>query len=75
MTLPSYCTDPDAVLKDHLNEIQWRSIRPDYSKANLLFHKCKRTNHPKDSVEYLVQSLVKNWEKGFHFNQFNFSIE
>ena len=66
-SMPNYCFDPDAVLKENSTEIQWRTTKPDYSKVNLLFEKSKRRNHQRNSIEYLVQCLVKNWEKGFSF--------
>ena len=70
-SLPSFCVDPDAVLNDDGSDaMQWRLIKPDYSKVNELFLKSKRTNHSVDSLEYIVQCLVKNWEKGSSLRPF-----
>jgi hypothetical protein len=64
-TLPSYLSDPDAVLKDLSTDIKWRNSLPNYDKANQLFQKHKSTNHKPGSIEDIVQNIVKNWEKGF----------
>ncbi len=67
MTLPSFCVDPDAVLKETNEDIKWRNGIPNYSKANLLFENHKTTNHKEGSLELIVQNLVKNWEKGWFY--------
>ncbi|BFZ60549.1 hypothetical protein YB2330_001586 [Saitoella coloradoensis] len=60
--IPDYMTDPNAVLKDQ--NITWRNKRaPDYTKVNAEFEKTKTTNHEAGSLQWLVQNLVKNWEK------------
>jgi len=64
MSLPSFCVDRDAVLKDPSNSIKWRYGIPNYTKANSLFEKHKTTDHQPGSLEFIVQNIVKNWEKG-----------
>ncbi|CCX30407.1 hypothetical protein FPQ18DRAFT_312046 [Pyronema domesticum] len=59
--LPDFLLDPNVVLKD---DAEWRYKRaPDYNASNANFELTKSTNWPPDSVEFLVQNLVKNWEK------------
>jgi hypothetical protein len=74
MSLPSFCVDSDAVLKDVTSDIRWRSALPNYEKANALFQKCKSTDHQSGSVQWLVQNLVKNWEKGASRSRFPVSV-
>ncbi len=64
MNLPSFCVDRDAVLKDPSNSIKWRYGIPNYTKVNSLFEKHKTTDHQPGSLEFIVQNIVKNWEKG-----------
>ena len=64
MSLPSFCLDKDSVLKDPPNDTKWRNGIPNYTKANLLFDKYKTTDHQSGSLPYIVQNIVKNWEKG-----------
>ena len=62
MAIPDYMTDPDAVLHDE--NVAWRNMRaPDYTKVNKAFEETKTTNHQPESLPWLVQNLVKNWEK------------
>jgi hypothetical protein len=65
MSLPTFCLDRDAVLKDDSTSTKWRSGIPNYTKANLLFEKHKTTDHQPGSLQFIVQNIVKNWEKGF----------
>ncbi len=65
--LPSYLSDPDAVLKDVSTDIKWRYGIPNYDKPNKLFQQHKTTNHSPGSLEDIVQNLVKNWEKGLFY--------
>jgi len=67
MSLPSYCFDKDAVLKDCSDDIKWRNGLPNYTKVNLLFDKHKTTDHQPGSLEFIAQNIIKNWEKGFIF--------
>jgi len=67
MNLPAFCVDRDAVLKDASSDTKWRSGLPNYSKANSLFEKYKTTDHQPGSLQFIVQNIVKNWEKGFQF--------
>jgi hypothetical protein len=47
--------------------IKWRHHKPDYTKANLEYFKGKTMNHKADSLEKLVEDLVKTWEmEGSH---------
>jgi hypothetical protein len=62
--LPSYLSDPNAVLKDVPSDVKWRDSLPNYDKPNQLFEQHKTTSHPPGSLEDIVQNLVKNWEKG-----------
>jgi hypothetical protein len=64
MSLPDFCVDNDAVLKNVSTEIKWRNGIPNYSKANALFEKYKTTDHQPGSLPFIVQNIVKNWEKG-----------
>jgi hypothetical protein len=64
MSLPSFCLDKDAVLKDNSSDIKWRHGIPNYTKANALFDKHKTTDHQQGSLQSIVQNIVKNWEKG-----------
>jgi hypothetical protein len=64
MTLPSYLSDPDAVLKENSDKTKWRYGLPNYDAANRLFDTHKTTNHLAGSLEATVQNLIKNWEKG-----------
>lgn len=64
MSLPSFCLDQDAVLKDCPADMKWRNGLPNYKKVNALFDKHKTTTHPDGSLESIVQNIVKNWEKG-----------
>ncbi|RPA77053.1 hypothetical protein BJ508DRAFT_187873, partial [Ascobolus immersus RN42] len=62
-TLPDFLLDPNVVLKD---DAKWRYKRaPDYSLTTTTFEKTKSTSWEKNptSLEFLVQNLVKNWEK------------
>jgi hypothetical protein len=59
--LPSYMTDPNAVLND--STATWRFGKtPDYSKTRKVFAETKRMNHEAGSLPDLVENLVKNWE-------------
>jgi hypothetical protein len=65
MSLPRFCLDKNAVLKDVPSDVKWRYSFPNYDKPNKLFEQHKTTNHSPGSLEDIVQNLVKNWEKGF----------
>ncbi|KAF9050446.1 hypothetical protein BJ165DRAFT_1525668 [Panaeolus papilionaceus] len=61
MSVPDFMLDPNVVLKD---DAKWRyKTAPDYSLTNATFEETKTTNWAADSLEGLVQNLVKNWEK------------
>lgn len=64
MSLPSFCVDPDACLKDTTGTIKWRYGLPNYNKVQILYEKHKTTNHPAGSLASIVENIVKNWEKG-----------
>ena len=68
MSLPRFCLDKDAVLKDPSIDIKWRNGIPNYTKANLLFEKHKTTDHQPESLEFTVQNIIKHWEKGVLFS-------
>lgn len=59
-------TIPDRKL-DELDQagVTWRSGKPDYHKADLLYFKGKSKNHPVGSLEMIVENLVKKWEMEF----------
>ncbi|CAF1399772.1 unnamed protein product [Adineta steineri] len=63
MSLPLYCIDKDAVLKDVSTDIKWRNGIPNYTKANSLFEKYKSTNHQPGSMISIIENIIKNWEK------------
>ena len=45
-------------------ESAWRYNRaPDYSASNIAFENTKTTDWQPGSLEFLIQNLVKNWEK------------
>ncbi|KAJ3510176.1 hypothetical protein NLJ89_g4825 [Agrocybe chaxingu] len=61
MAFPDFLLDPNAVLKD---EAKWRyKTSPSYSASITNFEATKTTNWAPQSLESLVQNLVKNWEK------------
>lgn len=68
MSLPPYALDRDAVLNNASDDIQWRTGKPNYAKANALYDKLKSVEHAPGSLESIVQNLVKNWEKGCQEN-------
>ncbi|GAM29178.1 hypothetical protein SAMD00019534_123540 [Acytostelium subglobosum LB1] len=66
MTLPDYMTDRNAVLNDE--GVKWRhGEAPVYTKANTLYDEQRTNVHATDSLEHLVENLVKNWEKEASF--------
>lgn len=66
MSLPDYMTDRNAVLNDQ--GVNWRGGKaPNYNKPNALFEAERTQVHPSDSLEFLVENLVKNWEKEASF--------
>ncbi|KAF9437023.1 hypothetical protein BGZ76_002224 [Entomortierella beljakovae] len=66
MSLPDYMTDRNAVLNDE--GVKWRDGQaPNYNKANSLYEAERSQVHPSDSLEHLVENLVKNWEKEASF--------
>ncbi|KAH9484832.1 Pathogen-related protein [Psilocybe cubensis] len=61
MALPDFLLDPNVVLKD---QSTWRyKTAPDYTATNANFETGKSTSWAPSSLEFLVQNLVKNWEK------------
>ena len=42
--------------------IQWRNGKPDYEAVNEKYLKEKTKNHSIDSLEHLVETVVKSWE-------------
>ncbi|CAD5113724.1 DgyrCDS2889 [Dimorphilus gyrociliatus] len=42
--------------------IVWRTMKPDYTLANLLYFKGKTQNHKENSLELIVENAVKLWE-------------
>ena len=42
--------------------IQWRNGKPDYEAVNEKYLKEKTKNHSIDSLERLVETVVKSWE-------------
>ena len=73
MSLPPFCLDEDAVLKDLSSEIRWRRGMPNYDKAKALFRKYRTKDHPCSALEFTVQNIVKNWEKGLYISSLIFS--
>ena len=55
------------------DDIVWRyGSRPDYTLTNVAYLKGKTKNHPTDSIELLVENMVKRWEmEGSHFLDYN----
>ncbi|KAJ7597759.1 hypothetical protein C8J56DRAFT_327948 [Mycena floridula] len=59
--LPDYVVDPNAVLKD--TSARWRFQKvPDYDKTRQMYQATKTMTHKPQSVEAIVENLVKNWE-------------
>merc|ERR1712154_633102 len=53
-------------------EIEWRSGKPNYTRANYQYMKGKTQNHAAGSLEELVENLVKTWEsQASHFKDFS----
>jgi len=73
-SLPSYLTDPNAVLNNLPNDIKWRHGIPNYHKANHFFEQYQTTNHQAGSLDKIVQNLVQNWGKGLFTFLFNFHV-
>ncbi|CAF1321154.1 unnamed protein product [Didymodactylos carnosus] len=65
MSLPHYALDCDAVLKDSMSNKDgvWRNGKPDYTKARKLFEAHKSKSHSPGSLEFIVENIIKNWEK------------
>lgn len=42
--------------------IQWKEGKPDYTQVNEKYLKERSRKHPVDSIEKLVENLVKTWE-------------
>ncbi|KAI9759475.1 MAG: hypothetical protein M4579_002315 [Chaenotheca gracillima] len=58
--VPDYLSDPNAVLRD---AVKWRYGKaPDYSNTRRVYEQTKSKNHDPNSLENIVQNLVKNWE-------------
>ena len=54
----------NAYILFQFSEAQWRYKKaPDYSLNNTTFEQTKSTNWAPSSIEFLIQNLVKNWEK------------
>lgn len=43
-------------------DIEWKAEKPDYTAVNAKYMKEKLNQHKADSVEKLVENLVKTWE-------------
>ncbi len=65
MSLPAFCVDEDAILKDSSGSIKWRNGIPNYTKAKMLFDKYKTSDHQPGSLGLIVQNIVKNWMELF----------
>ena len=60
--LPLWVQNRDTVLKNNQN-VQWRyGKQPDYTKSNENFAKESTQNHPENSLEALVQNLVRTFD-------------
>lgn len=64
MSLPPYAVDNKYVLKQTDTDIKWRHGKPDYSKTIALYTREKTANHKPESLEEIVENIVKNWEVG-----------
>ena len=42
--------------------IQWRTSKPNFAKVDRYFMKEKSRNHKENSLEMMVENLVKTWE-------------
>lgn len=43
-------------------EIQWKTVKPDYTLANKKYLTERTKKHTAESLEKLVENLVKTWE-------------
>ena len=60
--LPLWVQNRDTVLKNNQN-VQWRyGKQPDYTKSNQNFAQESTQNHPENSLESLVQNLVRTFD-------------
>lgn len=50
--------------RDYMDDpkIQWKHKKPDYTLVNNKYLKEKTTNHKAESLEKIVENLVKTWE-------------
>jgi hypothetical protein len=55
---------PDTPVRSYMDDpkIRWRTVKPNYSMVNELYLKERTRFHPVDSLEKLVENLVKTWE-------------
>ena len=55
---------PDTPVRSHMDDpkIKWRTVKPNYSVVNEMYLKERTRFHPVDSLEKLVENLVKTWE-------------
>ncbi|CAF4120469.1 unnamed protein product [Rotaria magnacalcarata] len=64
MALPPYAANNKYVINDARSDIKWRHGRPNYSKTIALYIQEKLAKHTPDSMEEIVENIVKNWEVG-----------
>ncbi|CAF2066892.1 unnamed protein product [Rotaria magnacalcarata] len=62
MALPPYAANNKYVINDARSDIKWRHGRPNYSKTIALYIQEKLAKHTPDSMEEIVENIVKNWE-------------
>lgn len=43
-------------------EIEWRTVKPNYDVVNLKYLRERSKFHSADSIEKLIENLVKTWE-------------
>lgn len=55
---------PDTPTRFYMDDpnIEWRTVKPDYSLVNKKYLAERTRFHPPDSMEKFVENLVKTWE-------------
>mmetsp|Transcript_7571 Transcript_7571/g.18401 ORF Transcript_7571/g.18401 Transcript_7571/m.18401 type:complete len:289 (+) Transcript_7571:64-930(+) len=56
------------IIRDYTvpQDVEWRFGKPDYTKVNKLYFEGRSKKHDADSLEGVVQKIVKNWEVESH---------
>ncbi len=54
----------DTPVRMHMDDpdIKWKDVKPNYDQVNLKYLEERTRFHPVDSLEKVVENLVKTWE-------------